>query len=304
MFDQSEPHDLGLPDHLAEHLTEHLTERPAEQLTENEQPAEPQSDTSPTTGPPRRTVRILRNTRTPGLPGARNTGITQATGEFVAFCDDDDEWLPGKLRAQFEQLRHHPEASAVASGILVHFRGQDRPRLPTAESLSHADFLRDRQMAVHPSTLVFRRADLLDETAGIGLVDEEIPGGYGEDYDLLLRAARRAPVIAVSRPQVRVYWHESSYFFDRWQTIVNALGYLLRKHPEFAGDRAGLARLHGQIAFAYAGMGQRRPARAHAVRALRGNWREKRSVLALLVSTGLVRAQFLSNLSHRFGRGI
>lgn len=251
-----------------------------------------------------RALRLLNNNRTPGLPGARNSGIIEAAGELVAFCDDDDVWLPGKLRAQSALLDDDGAVSAVSSGILVHYRGQDRPRLPAATSLSYADFLRDRQMAVHPSTLVLRRDDLLDETDGIGLVDESIPGGYGEDYDLLLRAARRAPVAAVNSPQVRVYWHASSFFFDRWQTIVSALGYLLRKHPAFSQDPVGLARVHGQIAFAYAGMGDRRNARSYALRALRGNWREKRSLLALLVSTGLVQASALSRLTHRFGRGI
>src|SRR5699024_5193036 len=44
-----------------------------------------------------RPVRVLTNERTPGLTGARNTGILASAGELVAFCDDDDEWVPSKL---------------------------------------------------------------------------------------------------------------------------------------------------------------------------------------------------------------
>ena len=40
--------------------------------------------------PADRKLRVLPNTRTPGLAGARNTGITAADGAVIAFCDDDD----------------------------------------------------------------------------------------------------------------------------------------------------------------------------------------------------------------------
>ena len=40
-------------------------------------------------------VRVLRNARTDGLAGARNTGILALDTDLIAFCDDDDRWLPG-----------------------------------------------------------------------------------------------------------------------------------------------------------------------------------------------------------------
>ena len=54
---------------------------------------------------PHRTVRVMGNTeRKPGLAGARNTGILASEGEYVAFCDDDDIWLPAKLAKQVASL--------------------------------------------------------------------------------------------------------------------------------------------------------------------------------------------------------
>jgi glycosyltransferase involved in cell wall biosynthesis len=46
----------------------------------------------------RRAVRTLRNTGAPGLHGARRAGRLVAQGEIVVFCDDDEEWAPGRLR--------------------------------------------------------------------------------------------------------------------------------------------------------------------------------------------------------------
>ncbi|WP_059009414.1 glycosyltransferase family 2 protein [Streptomyces specialis] len=248
-----------------------------------------------------RTLRYLRNDRTPGLAGARNTGILAATGELVAFCDDDDEWLPGKLASQTELLERHPETPLVSAGIIVSYGDRDIPRPAPDRPLWRADFLRDRIMEIHPSTVLVRRAALLDR---IGLVDEEIPGGYGEDYEFLLRAADAGGVRAVREPLVRVLWHARSYFFDRWQMIISALDYLLDKHPDFRTDPVGLARIEAQLAFAHAGLGDMPGARRLAVRAFRHNWREQRLYAALLASTRLVKVDTIVTLAHRAGRGI
>lgn len=248
-----------------------------------------------------RRVRALRNDRTPGLAGGRNTGLLAATGELVGFCDDDDEWLPGKLSRQVDLLGTHPEASLVACGILVNFRGRDIVREAPRRPVTRHDFLRDRLMEVNPCTALLRRELLLD---GIGLVDEAIPGSYAEDYEWLLRATGQGPVLCVPEPYVRVNWHASSFFADRWITILDALRYLLDRYPEFAQEPRGLARLEGQMAFAEAALGHRRKAIAHGVRALRANPRERRVPVAMLVASGAVQAETVVRWAHARGRGI
>lgn len=53
-------------------------------------------------------IRVIHQSNR-GLSGARNTGIQDARGEYVAFLDADDWWLPGKLDAQVELMRNHQE---------------------------------------------------------------------------------------------------------------------------------------------------------------------------------------------------
>ena len=252
----------------------------------------------PADEPAGRELRILTNERTPGLAGARNTGITGTGMPLIAFCDDDDAWTPGKLRAQVELMRA-AEAEFVAGGVRIHHGEQTVTRIPPV-SVPYSQLVRERVGALHPSTFMFRR-DVLD---GLGLVDEEIPGSYGEDYDWLLRAARRMPIVSVQHPVADIYWHPQSYFAERWDTVERALEYLLTKHPALVADAAGRSRILGQIAFAQAARAHRSPAVRSGWHALRGNPAERRAYLAIAVAAGLVPATTIIRLANSKGRGI
>jgi glycosyltransferase involved in cell wall biosynthesis len=248
--------------------------------------------------PPGRRLRVLANTRTPGLAGARNTGIAATDGALIAFCDDDDTWQPSKIAVQVELLERSA-ADFAACGVRIHHGEHVAIRIPPAE-VGFDDLVRERITALHPSTFVIRRSAL----TAIGLVDEEIPGSYGEDYDLLLRAAKHGRVVATAQPLVDVFWHEQSYFAERWQTITSALRFLLSKYPELSADPAGRARIEGQIAFAEAALTRRLDACRSSLHALRGNPRERRAYLALAVAAGVVPAKSVVRAANRRGRGI
>ena len=74
-------------------------------------------------------VLVLTNWRTSGLAGARNTGILALDTEFVAFCDDDDQWRPDKLRRQVAALLAEPDAEFATCAIEVEYEGRTTPRL-------------------------------------------------------------------------------------------------------------------------------------------------------------------------------
>jgi glycosyltransferase involved in cell wall biosynthesis len=249
----------------------------------------------------RRTIRAVRNDRTPGLAGARNAGALAAHGELLAFCDDDDIWHPDKLRKQVQLLEARPDATAVGCGTVVRYGDRSIARPVGRVPVTFRDLLRSRRMEIHPSSVTLRRAQFLNE---IGLVDEALPGSYAEDYEWLLRAARCGPIVAVPEPLVTISWNHSSYFAGRWETIAQALRYLLDRYPEFRTVPRGLARVQGQIAFALAASGRRREALAWAQRSLVSSPMEPRGYLAVAVAAGLVSPEGLLHLAHRFGKGI
>jgi glycosyltransferase involved in cell wall biosynthesis len=247
---------------------------------------------------PRR-VRVVTNARTPGLAGARNTGVSAATGDVLAFCDDDDSWRPAKLRTQLEAMTH-TGSGLSACGIEIVFGDRTHTRVPQAGEVTPETLARRRVMEAHPSTIVVRR----DAFGRIGWVDEDIPGSYAEDYDWMLRAVALEPVAVVSQPLVRVLWHPGSFFSTRWQTVIEALDYCVAKHASIRSNPRGLARIYGQKAFAYAALGARSDARHWAWQSLRLSARERRSYLALAVSTGLLPASAVVRAANSRGRGI
>jgi glycosyltransferase involved in cell wall biosynthesis len=250
---------------------------------------------------PGRSVRSIVNTRTRGLAGARNSGIVAASHGLVGFLDDDDEWLPEKLAEQVPVLLGSPDAPLAGAGMQVITTDDVVERPIPMDPVTLSDLLRDRITQLNACGILARREALLGQ---LGLVDEQIPGSYGEDYDLLLRAARIAPIPVVVRPVVKVHWHGGSYFNTRWQMIIDALEYLLAKHPDFRSEPVGYARMAGQIAFAYASLGESGRARHWAWQAMRSDPRQPRTVLALAVAAHLVRPERVLAALNKRGRGI
>lgn len=245
-------------------------------------------------------IRVITNTRKPGLAGARNTGIEAATGTWVAFCDDDDAWCPDKLQQQVKTLARNTDADFVVGGITIAYGERRIDRRTTLRQLTFRDLLRSRVMEAHPSTFLVRRSAILD---AIGLVDEDLAGSYAEDYDWLLRAAKLRPVIVAEGATTVVRWHQSSYFGNRWEMIDEALAHLVAKTPEFADEPRGLARILGQRAFAQAAMGRGGQAMHTAGRALKLDWRQLRVYVTPVVAMRLIRADRLVRWANAVGRG-
>jgi glycosyltransferase involved in cell wall biosynthesis len=249
-----------------------------------------------------RRVRVCRNSRTPGLAGARNTGILALDTDLIAFCDDDDTWLDGKLAAQLERLTAQPDAQFVTTAMQVDYGDHRTVRLAGTKRVSIDQLIRSRMAMQHSSSFLFRRAAMLGPD-GFGLVDETLPRSMAEDWDLLIRASRKRPIEHVDEPLVRVLWGASSYFNEAWADKNAAHSWLIEHHPEIRADRIALGLQLGKLAFGHAALKQRREAWRNVRAALRSNWREPRTAVAVMVLLGLSPDWVTTQLNRR-GHGI
>jgi glycosyltransferase involved in cell wall biosynthesis len=84
-------------------------------------------------------VRVVRHSVNQHAAGARNTGISAASGEYIAFLDADDEYLPGKLSSELSVFAKHPEVGMVGSdGLVVQSDGYPDGEWHMSEAVRHA----------------------------------------------------------------------------------------------------------------------------------------------------------------------
>lgn len=269
-------------------------------VVHDQEPPQPELESFGTAS---RSVRVVANSRSPGLAGARNTGVALARGEFIASCDDDDAWHPTKLDAQISRLLDQPDLLVVGSGIRLMLPDGRIINWPgRAERISYQLLLCNRVKELHSSTLVMRR----DAFAKAGLYDEATPNGYAEDYDWVLRAARVGRIGTVVNPlaDIRKDARSSSSYYGQAAITAAGLEYLLAKHRDLAASRRGRARLLGQLGFARSVLGERRPALRCATTAIMLWPASPHGYLALAhVITGLDRRHVL-RVARLFGRGL
>ena len=248
-----------------------------------------------------RPVRVISNTRSPGLAGARNSGLDVTDGGIVASCDDDDVWHPTKLRKQVARLLDEPDLLVIGSGIRLMMPDDVVTVWPArGEQISRETLLRNRVKELHSSTLVMRR----EAFERAGLYDEGLPHGYGEDYDWVLRAVSVGRVGCVIEPLADINKRVQSWYTGRSANTLDALHTFLQRHPEIATSRRGHARYLGQLAFVESTTGDRRSAVRHVGQAvLRWPLTPHIGLAALHIVTNVDPAHLL-RLARRFGRGL
>ena len=178
-------------------------------------------------------VRYLRHDRRRGCAAARNTGILESSGEYIAFLDDDDEWYPEKLARQMSAMLASPaELGGIYTGYFIVNRedGQIRGQMvPTECGDIYATLLAGN--CVGGSSCMLLRRSCFDD---IGLFDERLSSF--EDHDLWLRAARKYRFDCIREPLLRYFVHGDRVWTNA-EALTQGLDLMLRKYGYAAAFR-------------------------------------------------------------------
>ena len=192
---------------------------------------------------PNRLVYIAQENR--GASAARNTGIRKARGEFIAFLDGDDKWLPHYLAEQMKFISEH-ECDLVCADAEMFGDEMSATRsymdwlmasAPPRGAVSFVDLISGR-ISLITSGVVVRRASL----TAVGLFDETIR--RAQDFDLWLKLARHGARLMYWRNLLLCYRrHAEGLTGDAINTITREVEVLHKVETSYrltAAERAEL----------------------------------------------------------------
>src|SRR5262245_27954002 len=145
-------------------------------------------------------LRIIANSHRKGPSGARNSGADVATGDLLAFLDDDDEWLPPYL-CEVHRLFESNLLDVACTDLLCRFEdGIDRAGKSAPEKLQAENFL-TRNPGLVGSNLIIRTATFLD----IGGFDESLLAAEDMDFGVRLSLREDLKYQRLARRLVRLH---------------------------------------------------------------------------------------------------
>ena len=244
-------------------------------------------------------TRVIRHATNQGAASARNTGVSAARGEYTAFLDSDDEWLPTKLAQQLAILQVRPDLGACTTGF-INLTPQGRVLdIPARQ----ADWYRHlaKGCGLSPGSTLLARTALLVEFP----YDPTFP--RQEDMDLLLRFTRRYTLDVVREPLALIHLGRQPSL----DLVERANLRMLEKH---GADFRALGWFYGrqctgkrclEVAVHAYGAGDRVKGRTYLLRAVRANPFQRPGMYLRILDAVLGTAlgsrlkSFLSRISRR-----
>lgn len=195
-------------------------------------------------------VRIIKQNHK-GAQAARNAGIRAAQGEYIAFLDSDDEWLPSKLEVQIEKLKKNSDAVICGNGYVqtdwegsipkVYRANKKNSRFKTGERKLFRVNGKTGKVYRHMlgnsfclfQALLTSKKNLLE----IGLLDEKVASF--QEWDTAIRLAKEYEFIFIKKPLFIYHLHDGDTISKGQKKSIDGLEYIYRKFQYEIAEQLG-----------------------------------------------------------------
>jgi len=169
-------------------------------------------------------VRVIQLEKNSGAQAARNRGIQAAKGEWIAFLDSDDEWMPQKLERQLNYALTN-NLSVVYTGMEVWING-------VAKLHSVQDYSIDSYSKILSSPGPMFQALLAKRSCfeKIDYLDENVPA-Y-QEWDTFIRLAKKNTLGFLNEPLFRYHLHNGATISKDGKKDADGYSYIVHKHKE------------------------------------------------------------------------
>ncbi len=174
-----------------------------------------------------------------GGSGSRNVGIELAKGEFIAFLDDDDQWLPHKLERQVEVLKKaSSRCCGVYTGLTKYRDGKPlTKKMIPRDGMIFNDLLWENIIG-STSVILLRKKSVID----VGGFSQDLPAS--QELDLYLRLAKKYEFKCVHESLVMYHIHHDNQITSDYSKKVFARKFIYNKYKDYIIKDRGLHARH------------------------------------------------------------